>query len=198
MDVLETGVNLEQERKDDGMAWEFAVLDFIQKNMRNGILDTIMPMITSLGNGGIVWILLAVCLLISRKYRRTGVVLLAAILIETVLCNGILKPLIARPRPFDANPGIELLIAPPGDASFPSGHTALAFAAVFALALSRERYWYLAAVLAVLIAFSRMYLYVHYPTDILGGIAVGAVSGMAAYAVLGKRRKQSDVIRTEK
>ena len=179
------------------MAWEFVVLDFIQENIRNGILDTIMPMITSLGNGGIVWILLAVCLLISRKYRRTGVVLLAAILIETVLCNVILKPLIARPRPFDANPGIELLIAPPGDASFPSGHTALAFAAVFALALSRERYWYLAAVLAVLIAFSRMYLYVHYPTDILGGIAVGAVSGMAAYAVLGKRRKQSDPIRTE-
>ena len=61
MDVLVTGVNLQRERKDDGMAWEFAVLDFIQENMRNGILDTIMPMITSLGNGGIVWILLAVC-----------------------------------------------------------------------------------------------------------------------------------------
>lgn len=163
------------------MGWEWDVLNFIQEHMRSELLDSVMPALTSLGNGGMVWILLCVCLLIGRKHRRAGIVLAVAMAVDALLCNGLLKPIIGRARPFDVNPDILLLIAPPGDFSFPSGHTAVSFAAVAALYLCREKYWYLGAFLAVAIAFSRLYLYVHYPTDILGGMVVGTASGIIAF-----------------
>ena len=89
----------------------------------------------------------------------------------------ILKPLVARARPCTVNPAIELLVEVPTDYSFPSGHTAASFAAVFALYFSGSPLWKPAAVLAGTIAFSRMYLYVHWPSDILGGILLGFVVG---------------------
>ena len=112
--------------------------------------------------------------------RKTGMVMMAALCIELVVCNGILKNLFARIRPCDVNTQIQLLIARPDDFSFPSGHTAASFAAVAALYFSGERkLWKPALILACLIAFSRLYLYVHYPTDILGGILVGIAAGYA-------------------
>ena len=89
-----------------------------------------------------------------------------------------MKPLFARMRPFDVNNAVRLLIPGPGDFSFPSGHTAASFASVAALYFAGERkLWKPALLLAVMIAFSRLYLYVHYPTDILGGVAVGVIAG---------------------
>lgn len=103
---------------------------------------------------------------------------MAALVLDVILCNGILKPLFARVRPCDVNTTIQLLVPRPSDYSFPSGHTAASFAAVTALFFAGEKnLWKPALVLAVLIAFSRLYLYVHYPTDILGGIAVGVICG---------------------
>ena len=106
---------------------------------------------------------------------------------DVIICNLILKNAVARIRPFDVNPAVELLIAKPGDYSFPSGHTAASFAAVTALYLAKEKYWYLALILSIAIAFSRLYLYVHYPTDILGGLVVGIGSGILAYLILKKK-----------
>ena len=107
-------------------------------------------------------------------------VVLAALVLDMVLCNGILKPLVGRARPFTANPSIQLLVSKPADYSFPSGHTAAAFAAVSALFFAGEKkIWKGALVLAVLIAFSRLYLYVHYPTDVLAGVLVGSICGYA-------------------
>ena len=109
-------------------------------------------------------------------------ILAAALVVDVILCNGILKHLVARTRPCDVNTAIRLLIARPHDFSFPSGHTAASFAAVTALYLADEKkLWKISCVVAVLIAFSRLYLYVHYPTDVLGGLAVGILSGMAGY-----------------
>ena len=165
------------------MGIEFRILDFLQ-GMRIPAGDAVMCFITKLGNAGMIWIVLAVILLLIPKTRKTGIIILAALCIDLVVCNGILKNLFARIRPCDVNTQIQLLIARPDDFSFPSGHTAASFAAVAALYFSGERkLWKPALVLACLIAFSRLYLYVHYPTDILGGILVGIAAGYIGYAM---------------
>lgn len=165
------------------MGIEIQILDWIQ-GMRTPAGDVIMPLITRLGDAGMIWILLTVVLLLVPGTRRSGAMLMAALIVDVILCNGILKNLFGRMRPFDANPGVQLLIPRPADFSFPSGHTAASFAAVTALYLSgAKRLWKLALLLAVLIAFSRLYLYVHYPTDVLGGAVVGVGAGCAALMV---------------
>ena len=165
---------------------ELQVLDALQ-TIHNPVLDTLMCAITRLGDAGIFWILLCMVLLILPKTRRSGVILMAALLVDLVICNGILKPLVHRIRPFDVKTGIELLVKRPTDYSFPSGHTAASFASVMALYLAGEKkLWIPALVLAVLIAFSRLYLYVHYPTDVLGGVVAGLAAGALGYWLVKK------------
>lgn len=162
--------------------------------MRTPIGDAAVPFITKLGDAGMIWILLSVVLLLIPRTRKSGVVLAAALCVDVFLCNGMLKNLFRRIRPCDVNTSIQLLVARPDDFSFPSGHTAASFAAVAALILAGERkLWIPALALAVFIAFSRLYLYVHYPTDILGGIAVGIFAGYAGNWIvnqLEKKRKE--------
>lgn len=96
----------------------------------------------------------------------------------------------ARTRPYDVNTGVQLLVSRLHDYSFPSGHTAAAFASVTALYLAGEKkLWKPVLVLACLIGISRLYLYVHYPTDVLGGVLAGAVSGYLGYRFVHTRRK---------
>ena len=168
---------------------ELTILNFIQEHMRNAFLDVVMPFVSTLGNAGFIWIALTIVLLISKKHRKTGILMALALVFDVILCNGILKNAIARTRPFDVNTAISLLVKKPTDYSFPSGHTAASFAAVTALFFAKEKYRYQALVLAVLIAFSRLYLYVHYPTDILGGILVGILCGVIAYLITRKKLK---------
>ena len=169
---------------------ELRFLDFLQ-TIHTPLLDKILAFITSLGNAGIVWIVLVVVLLILPKTRKTGIIVAAALLMDLVLCNLILKNLVARVRPYDVNTAIAILIKKPLDFSFPSGHTAASFAAMTALFLAKmKKAWIAALVLAVLIAFSRLYFYVHYPTDVLGGAVVGILSGIIGYAVVEKIDKR--------
>ena len=139
-----------------------------------------MPVITRLGNSGIFWILLAIALLLIPKTRKLGFTMAAALLMDVLLCNGIIKPLVARIRPFDLNTAVKLIIAKPTDYSFPSGHAAASFAATSALYFRRSKLWIPAFLLALLISFSRLYLYVHYPSDVLAGIALGILLGYLA------------------
>jgi len=102
-----------------------------------------------------------------------------------ILCNGILKPLIARARPCDINTAIQLMIPRPDDFSFPSGHTAASFAAAFSLYIAGVKKLSIPAfILASFIAFSRMHLYVHFPTDIVAGIVIGILCGYTGYLLM--------------
>lgn len=171
------------------MEIEISILNWIQ-NIRTPIGDIIIPLLTRLGDAGIIWILLTIILLIIPKTRKSGAALAVALCINAILCNGILKNLFKRIRPCDINTSIQLLIKRPDDFSFPSGHTACSFAAVSALMFVREsKLWKPALLLALLIAFSRLYLYVHYPTDILGGIIVGTIAGYISYIIFYKLKK---------
>ena len=128
---------------------------------------------------------MTIVFLLIPKMRKTGAVMTAALIIDLLLCNVILKNLVARTRPYDVNTGVQLLVSRLHDYSFPSGHTAASFTAVVALSFAGEkRAGKAALVLACLIAFSRMYLYVHYPTDVLGGVLVGILAGYGGYRVV--------------
>ncbi|MCH5184534.1 MAG: phosphatase PAP2 family protein [Oscillospiraceae bacterium] len=155
------------------------LLDLIQTYIRTPVLDKIMVFITLLGNGGFIWIIAAVSLSVIKKYRRCGLSMIIALVFCMMIGNGVLKPYFARIRPFDLT-GFEPLIKRPGGYSFPSGHTMAAFSCVCAVIFFDRVLGMGVLVLAVLMAFSRMYLYMHYPTDILGGIFFGAVFGCSA------------------
>ena len=156
---------------------EITVLDGIQNIFKSGFRDTVFPIITLLGNAGIFWILFSLALVIIKKTRPLGIAMMLALILDVILCNGILKPLVARTRPYELNTAVQLLIKTPSDFSFPSGHTAASFAAASSLLYSKSKLWIPAMILAAVIAFSRLYLYVHFPTDILGGIIVGFICG---------------------
>ena len=176
--------------KEEFMGIEIQILDWIQ-TLHTPLLDEIMLLITHLGDMGSFWILLTIILLLIPETRKSGVIVATALCIDIVVCNGILKNVFARTRPFDVNTAVQLLIAAPRDFSFPSGHTGASFAAFFALYFAGEkRLWKATGVLAVLIAISRMYLYVHYPTDILGGIFVGIAAGAAGWYLVEKLEKR--------
>jgi len=169
--------------------FDLPILDWIQANLACGVLDFLMPIITVLGDAGIFWIAAAVILMCFPKYRKAGLSMGVALLIGVVLCNMILKPLVGRIRPYDYQlqhfgRTIELLVATPHDYSFPSGHTIASFEAAVALTLHHKKLGAAALVLAVLIAFSRMYLYVHYPTDVLASVILGtAIAFLGRYLV---------------
>ena len=156
-------------------SFEFAVLDWIQANLRSPAMDVLMPAITALGNSVLVWIVLTGILILMPKHRTIGIAVMTGLLLEVVCCNLVLKPLVARILPCDVNTEVVLLNARPDDFSFPSGHTGASFSAAASLYFSRSKFWIPALILAVLIAFPRLYLYVHYPTDISAGMLLGVM-----------------------
>lgn len=166
------------------MSFELGILDFIQANFGGPVLDSVMPFITRLGDGGIIWLIGSAVLLVIPKTRKTGAAMVASLVMEVICCNIILKPLVGRIRPCDVNESVQLLIARPTDFSFPSGHTGASFAATSALLFSKNRLWIPAMVLSVLIAFSRLYLYVHYPSDVIAGAMIGMITGWCGCALI--------------
>ena len=174
------------------MPFEFEFLDFLQ-TMHTPLITKIMKAASKLGDAGFIWILLTGVLLVIPKTRKVGILVSVALLLDVLTCNVILKPLIARTRPYDVNTAVELLIRAPRDYSFPSGHTAASFAAAAALWFAdKKKIAIPALVLAVLIAFSRMYFYVHYPTDVLGGAILGMVCGWLSYKLLSQKMKENN------
>lgn len=140
-------------------------------------MDTLMPIFSLIAEHGEVWFVIAILMLFSKKTRPWAFAVVIAMAATWLLGEWVIKPFVARPRPFMADPSFTLLIAAPSGYSFPSMHTAVAFAAATAMAYSpMKKIWkVLGYVLAAVIAFSRLYLFVHYPTDVLAGLVLGIV-----------------------
>ena len=164
--------------------FELGLLDKIGDIFSCEFLDKVLPIITKLGDGGLFWIALAVFFLFFKKTRKIGISMGVALLIGYLVGNMFLKNVVARVRPYNLKEGVSLLIPALSSYSFPSGHTLASFEGATSIFLRNKKFGIPALVLAVIIAFSRMYLYVHYPTDVLAGAVLGiAISFLAKFIV---------------
>ena len=170
---------------------DWAILDALRRAFVCPPLDVLMPVVTHLGDGGALWILCAVALLISRKYRRSGAMLLCGLAAGALIGNLLLKNLIARPRPCWLQPDVPLLIAVPKDFSFPSGHTLASVIAATTLARTHRKFGWIAIPTAALIAFSRLYLFVHFPSDVLASVLLGLAVERIVRLVFDRKREKS-------
>lgn len=162
-----------------------AILLFIQDHIRQEWMDWFWKAVTHLGDGGIFWILLGIILLFSKKTRPAGVAALLALLVGALITNVCLKNFVARTRPYEVVEGLRLMIERQRDYSFPSGHTSASFAAACALVRTLPKKWGTAClILAGVIALSRLYVGVHYPSDVLGGMVVGIFAGWAGWKLM--------------
>ena len=175
-----------------------AVMAFIQTHFHNTVTDTVFPIITSLGEAGIGWIVLSLVLLCFKKTRRTGGLVLIAMTVTLLFGELTLKNIICRLRPCNVFTNFPMLIARPTSYSFPSGHTSSSFAAALILTLRHKKVGWLAYIPAVLIAFSRIFLFVHYPTDVLAGILLGTLAALLTYFAAKAIQKLEPFISTNK
>ncbi len=161
---------------------EAGILLWIQEVMRNPILSAILIPVTYLGEGGILWLIITVVLLLIPKTRRNGFVMFFALFFTKVGNDMILKNLVARPRPYMEIEGLECIIKESTSFSFPSGHTACAFAVIFVAFYMKwaKKFLIPTVIMALLISFSRLYVGIHYPTDVLGGAVTGLLYGYLA------------------
>lgn len=159
------------------MDWEFDILYAIQ-SIRTPFLDKVMAFLSTLGNAGVLWIVIGVVLCVSKKYRHGGMQMLSAELLSFIVGNLIIKNMVDRLRPCQIDETVSLIVKIPFDSSFPSGHTLNGITAAVTLMFIDKRMGIPAIVLAVLIAFSRMYNFMHFPTDVLAGAVLGVVSAV--------------------
>ncbi len=168
------------------MEWEFDFLYALQ-DIRTPILDKIMALFSTLGNAGIMWILIGVILFASKKYRKGGLQMLLAMLLTFIVGNLLLKNMVGRLRPCQIDETIDLIVKIPYDSSFPSGHTMNGITAALTLYFIDKRMGIPAMIVAVLIAFSRMYNFMHFPTDVLAGAVIGVISAVLVNYIFIKR-----------
>ena len=173
--------------------FDFSILNWIQEHLRCAFLDATMPWVTVLGTAASLWVLIAILLMIKPATRHTAVLLFIGLFATLILCNLLTKNLVARDRPCWINPDVDLLVKSPKDYSFPSGHTAMSFVSTVILCKQGKRVGIVAFVVAILIAFSRLYLYVHFPSDVAGGAIFGTVIGLAVLIVDRQVMKKKEV-----
>lgn len=177
---------------------EAQLLLFLQNCVRNPILDPLMMFITKLGDGGVFWLIFTAVLLVFKKTRCIGLYCMAAIVFDVLIVNVLVKPIVGRIRPYEVIEGLICMVGPQKDPSFPSGHTAFSFAAGFAFFLKApKKFGIPALILAVLIGFSRLYVGVHYPTDVIAGLIFGIICALLSVFVMDRifariERKKND------
>lgn len=170
--------------------FEFSVLNFLY-GLHTPLLDSIMVFITRLGDAGILWIVSGLVMLLIPKYRRAGVCVMIALVMDFVIANLVLKPLVARIRPYEYVDFVNLIIAEPKDFSFPSGHSFASFASSVSVFLYHKKSGAVLIAFAFLIAFSRIYLYVHFPSDVIAGAFMGTAVAFIAREITDKIFRKS-------
>ena len=169
---------------------DFSILYWIQDHIVCDALTPIMKLFTTVGNGGVLWIVLGILLLLFKKTRRAGIAVLVSLALVALLNNEIIKPIVQRPRPFTYT-DIELLITAPGGYSFPSGHTSSSFAAATAVFLKNKKPGAALLACAALIGFSRMYFFVHFPSDVFVGMIEGILTAVIVTLLLDHAQKKA-------
>lgn len=161
--------------------FELHLLDYIQNNFTSPFMDAFMTFMSTIGNYGLIWIILSIMLMLFKTTRKSGVVMAISLVLGLLACNLIMKPVFARMRPFDLAQ-FSVIIKAPDDYSFPSGHTLASFEAFWVLVLTKAKKYYSIIILfiATLISFSRLYLYVHFPSDVIVSIILGFISAFLA------------------
>ena len=175
---------------------DLSILNFIQ-GLKSPLMDKMMTTITALGNMGIFWILLILIFLTTKEYKKMAKLMVLCLLVNTIIVNLILKPAVGRTRPFELVDGIKLLVLKPQDPSFPSGHSAISFCMLTVILFfsKSKTINIMSTILAVLIAFSRLYLYVHFPSDVICGIIIGILTAVGTlkfyYSKKGQKLKNN-------
>jgi len=159
-------------------------LILIRKYLQNKYLNIIMRIMSFIGNLGIVWIIIAISLIVGKSYRAIGILIILTLIISTILGEGIVKHIVRRVRPCNKKDNFGLLISKPTSYSFPSGHTLSSFAVAEMLSMYFVQYKFIFMSVALLIALSRLYLCVHYPTDVLAGAIVGVLCSKIIFIIL--------------
>ncbi len=163
---------------------DLRVLHYIHDHMRNRACNIIMPLVTMTGNFGILWFLAAGALFFTKQHRTVAYATFWSLFFSALFGNLIVKNLVKRRRPYDVAPGINTIISHPADYSFPSGHTSSSFAAATAIFMFLPTIGIIAFVAAIMISFSRLYLCVHFLSDVLIGVFLGTAIGIAVHFVL--------------
>ncbi|MBZ9637621.1 phosphatase PAP2 family protein [Clostridium sp. FP1] len=159
-------------------------LVLIQKYLQNKYLDIIMRIMSFIGNLGIVWIIIAIPLILGKLYRVIGISIFLTLIISTILGEGIVKHIVRRVRPCNKQDNFSLLISKPTSYSFPSGHTLSSFSVAEMLSMYFTQYKFIFMSVALLIALSRLYLCVHYPTDVIAGSIIGVLCSKIIFIIL--------------
>ena len=166
------------------MPWDGQFLIWLQENVRSDVLTPVMKLITHLGDKGIFWILIAIVMLFFKKTRPLGMMAGIALVFSVLINNVLIKPNVGRIRPYEVVDGLKLLIERQHDPSFPSGHSGASFAAaVVFLVKGPKKIGIPAIIMAALIAFSRLYVGVHYPTDVICGIITGTFCAIISFMI---------------
>ncbi len=166
------------------MPWDGQFLIWLQENVRSDVLTPIMKFITHLGDKGLFWILIAIVMLFFKKTRPLGIMAGIALVFSVLINNVLIKPNVGRIRPYEVVDGLKLLIEKQHDPSFPSGHSGASFAAaVVFLVKGPKKIGIPAIIVAALIAFSRLYVGVHYPTDVICGIITGTFCAIISFMI---------------
>ena len=164
------------------------ILLYLQENIRNPVLDALLIPFTLSNNSGIVCFIIIALFLYFKKLRKVGILMGVSLAIEFIITNVVIKNWVARIRPYELIDGLTLLVGKATDYSFPSGHTGSAFAlAVVVFMLMPRKYGIIALLLAFLMGFSRLYVGIHYPSDVLAGMVLGAITSIIAVKCFGEK-----------
>lgn len=165
------------------------ILLFIQEHLRFTEINPAVIFITRLGDSGFIWIVLSIILLFPKKTRRAGILSLVALLGSLCITNFFLKNYVARVRPYEVIQGLNCLVEKAVDWSFPSGHASAAFASAVVIYKSRpKRLGIPCMILAIAIALSRLYVGIHYPSDVICGVIIGTLIGLIVFWLFGEKK----------